>query len=163
MVLRKLHHHDLHQYLNFQYHHKHVHNDYFYLDKYFYFYVYVDNNLDQYDPIGMIVQTTYSLTGLWEPDVAGVYAKKLAGPCQITFLKLLAGGGATTIELYDITGTTYTASDKRWVMDASTTTNDINCFASPITFDKGVYAVLQQGQKANSVLMMAVIPSQIRT
>lgn len=109
----------------------------------------------------MIVKHTYSIPAIWRPDVEGVTAKKLAGPCEVSFLKLIAGGGAAYVELYDTLSTSPSSTEMVWAMDASTSDDDVDAFPSPLVFKKGMYAVLTQGSGFNPVLCLAAIPSQI--
>ena len=110
----------------------------------------------------MIVQHTYSLPVVWEPDLEGVVAKQIASSGrEVTALKLSSGAGAAFISLYDSNMGAADLTHKRWVLDASTEDNDAQIFTSPIVFKKGIYAVLEQGTGNNPKLCIAIINDQV--
>ena len=104
----------------------------------------------------MITKQTYSVPGVWKPDLEGNTAKKLAGPCEVSALKLLASAGAATVEFYD-SGSSDAPTGLKWVLDASTTDTDSQVFSSPLAFKFGVYAKLVQGQNFNPIICISRI------
>jgi len=105
----------------------------------------------------MLVKHTYSLAGVWKPTDTEK-EKKISGSNEVTCLKLSSGGGAATVAIYDATvAAEATPSNLKWWLDCSTTDNDINVFASPLSFTKGVYAVCEQGWDFNPVVCISVI------
>ena len=104
----------------------------------------------------MLVKEHYSLAGIWIPT-SGETAKKLAGPAEVTFLKLSSGAGAAYVSVYDgSSGSDAIPANRKWVLDCSTTDNDVNPFHSPLHFAKGVYAVCEQGIGLDPVVCIAV-------
>ena len=91
----------------------------------------------------MIGKLGYSIPGVWAPTGAET-AKQLAGPCEISSIKLAAGGSAAFVKIYDSVGSADSSSLK-WVLDASSQTVDSHDFPYPMNFEKGVYAVCEQG------------------
>ncbi len=89
-------------------------------------------------------------SGTWRPGT-GETSKKLAGPCEITNLKLAASGAPAVVAFYDSMDS---ADDLKWVLDASTTDTDSDTFEGLI-FKKGVYAVLEQGANSNAIICIA--------
>lgn len=96
-------------------------------------------------------------SGVWKPQSgAGGDRKKLAGPCEVTALKLSAGGGAAFVSIYDGTqDSDVNDSNLKWVLDASTTDNDMQSFFDGLIFKKGVYAICEQGINFNPVVAIA--------
>lgn len=91
---------------------------------------------------------------VWKP-VTGDTEKRLAGACEVTALKLSAGGGAAAVSIYDGEDSDdVTPNNLRWFLDASTTDNDAQSFDG-IVFLKGVYVVCEQGVNFNPVFCMA--------
>jgi hypothetical protein len=83
-------------------------------------------------------------SGVWKPT-AGEPAKKLAGPCEVTNLKLASGAGAAYVAFYDGSSAgDATPSNLKWVLDSSTTFGDSDQFDG-LVFNKGVWAVCEQG------------------
>ena len=110
----------------------------------------------------MIVKHTYSIPNLWEPDVEGVTTKQLASSGrEVTALKLSAGAGSAVVALYDNGDGNANPTDRKWVLDASTTDNDGMAFSSPLSFKKGIYAVLEQGAGLGAKLNYAILPDQV--
>jgi len=105
----------------------------------------------------MIVKNTYSDPGVWRPGV-GETEKKVAGPCEVSALKLAASGGAAAIAIYDAaTSAQASPSNLKWFLDASTADVDSQVFVSPLVFQKGVYAIVEQGANLNPVLCISRI------
>lgn len=108
----------------------------------------------------MIVKNTYSEAGVFRPDVENIgngAGKKVAGPCEVSHLKLVSGGAAS-MAIYDaLSAADATPSRLKWVLDCASTTIDDNDFANPIAFQRGVYAVLEQGGGFNPVLCITRI------
>lgn len=86
-----------------------------------------------------------------EPD------KKLQGAGECSALKLAANAGAAHVSIYDATTlAACTPNSRRWVLDASTTDVDAQCFTEPLTFSKGVYAVCEQGVGLGAEVCLAM-------
>ena len=106
----------------------------------------------------MIVQQTFAVPGVWQPDIEGNTQKKLAGPAEVSCLKLSANAGAAYVFFYDspdANGCSPTAL--RWFLDASTQDVDCQVFVNPVIFTKGVFAVLTQGAGLNPVIGITAI------
>lgn len=103
---------------------------------------------------------TYSDAGIWKITLA-VPDKQLAGPTEVSVLKLSsAGGGAAFVTIYDsfnLSGCTPTAA--KWILDTSSSGVDTTNFPNPLRFKKGVYAVCEDGAGLNPQLAIATIPS----
>lgn len=82
--------------------------------------------------------------GIWNPS--GINdVKKLAGPAEVTNLSLKTGGASAFVEFYDSADTnSLSLSDRKWVLDASTSVPD-NEKLDGLIFKKGVVAKLVQG------------------
>jgi hypothetical protein len=92
----------------------------------------------------------------WKP-IANGEGKALQGTCEVTALKLAAGGGAAFVSIYDSTNASgCNDASLKWVLDASTTDTDNSTFNSPIVFQKGVFGVCDQGGNFNPVVCIAV-------
>lgn len=93
-------------------------------------------------------------SGAWTPT-AGEPAKKLAGSCEVTNLKLISGGGASYVSFYDgnSAGDAIPANLK-WALDASTQDADGDNFEG-LVFTKGVWAVCEQGIGFNPAVFIA--------
>lgn len=106
------------------------------------------------------MKQTYSTPiTVYEPDKEGNTKVIASSGREVAFLKLVASGGSAHIELYD-NPTTANPTDLVWVMDASTSCNDVNPFPNPLFFKKGIYAKLTQGAGFNAKLCLAYISSQ---
>lgn len=91
---------------------------------------------------------------VWKPTTEET-SKQLAGACEVTALKLAAGGGASAIAVYDgVDSDDVTPNNLRWFLDASTTDNDAQSFDG-LVFLKGVFAVCEIGVNFNPVFCMA--------
>jgi hypothetical protein len=92
----------------------------------------------------------------WKPTVNGD-SKKLAGPSEVSALKLTAGGSSAAVEIHDA-GSANECNENtlRWVLDASTTDVDSQVFYSPLIFNNGVMAISRQGSDFNPVVMAAI-------
>jgi len=90
------------------------------------------------------------ISGVWKPTANGA-GKKLADACEVTNLKLATGAGAAVVSIYDSQDS---ATDLKWVLDASTTDVDSQSFDG-LVFKKGVYAVLDQGGGFTPVVCIA--------
>ncbi len=105
----------------------------------------------------MIDKLTTSRGGIWRPTTA-VKEKQMAGGCELVLAKLVSGGGACTVELYDATGSAGASENNlKWVLDSSTTFADSAPFSHPLLFSKGIYAKCVQGWDFNPVVCLAVI------
>ena len=105
----------------------------------------------------MIIKNTYAISGTWKPSTAE-QAKQLAGSCEVSAVKLAAGGGSAVVALYNgnKAGDAIPAN-LQWFLDASTTDVDAQIFPNPLRFEKGVYAVCEQGWDFNPVVCIARI------
>ena len=104
----------------------------------------------------MITKSTFATPGVWRPDVEGNTEKKLAGPCEVSVLKLIASAGAATVEIYD-SASAADGTKLKWILDASTQDVDCQVFQNPLVFREGVYAKLVQGQNLNPFVCIARI------
>lgn len=94
-------------------------------------------------------------SGTWKPT-GSAPAKKLAGSCEVSNLSLKSGGGAAVVSFYDgVSAQDVIDANLRWVLDASTTDADNNTFAEGLVFEKGVYAVCEQGADTNPIVLIA--------
>jgi len=106
----------------------------------------------------MITLHTYAKVGIWQPDVEGNTSKKIAGPSQVSTLKLSSGGGSAAVAIYDSsTLAGCSATSLKWFLDCSTTDNDVNTFAAPLRFDTGVFCILEQGVGTNPKLCISTV------
>lgn len=109
----------------------------------------------------MIVKNTYSNGGVWRPDIdGGASGRKLAGPCEVSFLKLIGSGAAATVAIYDSNDGSQLMNPK-WYLDASTAYDDTNPFPNPLAFRRGVWAVLEQGTGTNSIVCIATTGGEV--
>ena len=105
----------------------------------------------------MITKSTFATPGVWR-ITSTVPAKKLAGPCEISALKLSSGNTAAFVALYDgVDSSCIIDSNLLWVLDCSTTTNDQSIFPNPIRVTKGVYAVCEDGSQDSPFLCISII------
>jgi len=105
----------------------------------------------------MICKQTTSISGVWKPSTSET-SKKLAGPCEITALKLAAGGGASVVAIYNGSSSAdVIPANLAWVLDASTTDIDSQVFPNPISFSKGVFAVVEQGADFNPMVCISKV------
>lgn len=109
----------------------------------------------------MINKHTFANAGVLDFDKEGIVnggGKKIAGPSELSSIKLTGNGSSGYVEIYDAndsSGATYT--NLKWVLDSSVSTDDSNFFPAPINFAKGIYVVLNQGATAGNVLSFATI------
>lgn len=97
-----------------------------------------------------------SISSVWKPTVNGD-SKKIQGSCEVSSLKLSAGGGAAFVSIYDSKDQAGANENSlRTVLDASTTDNDFNAYPgdSKLIFEKGVFAVCEQGGNFNPVVVV---------
>jgi hypothetical protein len=98
-----------------------------------------------------------SIPTVWKPTPTET-EKLVQGSCEVSALKLAAGGGAAVVSIYDAKNSIEANENAlRWVLDASTTDNDAQSFCAPLVFKKGVYAKCEQGEGQNSILCVAAI------
>jgi hypothetical protein len=118
----------------------------------------------------MAYKQTYAQPNIWQPDVDdndttanGVPAKAVAtSGIEVAFLKLSTGGGSAVVSVHDCAAASeITQNNKKWVLDTSTTDNDINPFPNPLNFKKGMVFVLEQGSGNNPVISYSIIPSSV--
>lgn len=107
----------------------------------------------------MVTLPTYATPAVWQPDVEGnATGKKLAGPCVLSSVKLISGGSAGYVALYNGSSAgDVGAGNLKWILDSSTTYDDGDKFANPLNFDKGIYAVMEQGAGFNCKLCFATL------
>ncbi len=99
---------------------------------------------------------TKAISTVWKPTALEA-SKKLQGGGEVSALKLAAGGGAAFVSIYDASSVdTCNENNLRWVLDASTTVIDSQCFTEPLTFEKGVVAICEQGIGFNPVVCLAM-------
>lgn len=109
----------------------------------------------------MAQKQTYSRPSVFE-FVGSETTKQIASSgVEVSSLKLIASASAAVVSLYDTSGTNPQSTDKKWVLDASTSDNDVQNFSNPLGFKKGIYAVLEQGANSNAKLCIAMIPSEV--
>lgn len=97
-----------------------------------------------------------SWSAVWKPDAAPETSRKLAGPCEVSALALKASGAAAVVSFYDgVSLTDAIPANLKWVLDASTTSDDDMTFVGALIFQKGVFAVLEQGANFNAIVMIA--------
>lgn len=101
-----------------------------------------------------IVKQTFATPGYWKPATANE-GKQLAGPCEVSVLKLTAGSSAAHVTIYDSSTSTTNPNKIVWVLDASTQDDDCQVFTNPLVFKNGVYAVCDQGSTFNAEICIA--------
>lgn len=109
------------------------------------------------------MKQTFGNSFTWKPDQAqgGAETKRQlsASGREVFKLSLKAGAGAAVVAFYDAqTEGDANPSNQRWVLDASTTSNDNELFANPLRFEKGIFAVLEQGSGFNPVVCIQYMP-----
>ena len=108
----------------------------------------------------MIAKQTYSLPQpVWEPTANGQGHLFATSSVEITALKLVSGGSAALVKIYD--SASANANNLRWILDSSTTYDDNQVFSNPLFFKNGVYAVIEQGGNFNCSVCVAGIPNQL--
>ena len=94
-------------------------------------------------------------SGVWKPSSQETQ-KKIGDAGLVTNLKLASGSGAAVVAFYDgISEADVTEANLKWVLDASTTDADQDSF-DKLKFNKGIYAVCEQGADTNPRVCVAV-------
>lgn len=99
-----------------------------------------------------IVKNTSGTSGVWRS--AGELFKVMAtGTVEVAALSLKSGSGAATCAVYDAADlANATPSTLKWMLDCSNVGQDNQIFATPLLFNKGVVAVLEQGADTSAIL-----------
>jgi hypothetical protein len=107
------------------------------------------------------MKSTYSKGYIWKPGATDTTKQIATVSKEVTAMKLIGSGGSAVVALYDTRNRETDDNHLRWVLDASTTYNDTQSFPNPLVFEKGIYAVLEQGVGTNPILCMAAIPTSV--
>ena len=103
----------------------------------------------------MICKQAYAIPGVWQ-ITSSVTTKQVAGSCEISSFKLISTGGSAHVKLYDSVGSADSSSLK-WALDSSLYTNDSHDFSNPLVFEKGVYAVCEDGFSFSPILCLSKV------
>lgn len=103
----------------------------------------------------MITKQAYATPGVWKISPTET-VKQLAGPCEVSSFKLIATGSSAHVKIYDSVGS-QNPTDLKWVLDASQTACDSHDFVNPLAFNKGVYAVCENGEGFNPIVCLATV------
>ncbi len=110
----------------------------------------------------MISLQTYSESGVFIFDGGSNTAFKIAGPCEVSKLKLSALAAPAFVSIYDAADASGAIpSQRKWFLDAGVAACDSDVFPNPLTFKRGVYAICEDGGGSNPQLGIATIPSQV--
>ncbi len=129
-------------------------------NQYYYFQQHNDNEYEYKYNDNTIMKQTGSIGGVLDFVTEGIgngAGKKIAGGCELTYIKL-SGGGPANVTVHDCTSVAEANyNNTKMIMDSSAATNDTMIFPNPVNFTRGVVVVLQQGGGLNVTLSYGAI------